>query len=147
MYVPHFNAFLSNIGMTADDFNNSEKVEVPTALLKFMMQILLSQSDFDEQQYMQGNPDVAQSVKRGDNPSARLHYIGFGFFEGRHGGTPKVDERWYRLTYPDVDDAIKSGSISSASQHYNMTGAAEGRSPNARFVSDAAQWKLAFGRT
>jgi hypothetical protein len=47
---------------------------------------------------------------------ALLHNIGFGYFEGRTGGTPTVDELWYLTTYPDVAEAVKLGRVQSATR-------------------------------
>ena len=43
----------------------------------------LIQGTFNEQQYMNQNPDVAQAIQRGDFTSAQQHYDTFGKFEGR----------------------------------------------------------------
>ena len=145
MYIPPFNAFLQNLNLSADEFNSAEQVTVPAELLRFMLQLLVAGGSFNETGYLRDNPDVAEAVKAGQIRTARLHYIGFGFFEGRSGATPDVDEAWYRETYPDVDNAIRCGQIQSAAEHFFQTGAAEGRSPNARVEFDAQQWKIAFG--
>jgi hypothetical protein len=79
-----------------------------------------------------------------DDP--RLHYVGFGYFEGRSGATPEVDEGWYLRTYKDVADAVAAKAIDSASEHFRVVGAAEGRSPSAAYVPAAEQWKKAFMR-
>jgi hypothetical protein len=144
MYLPPFNAFLQNMGISAAEFETSTKVRVPTELLKFLLQLAISNSDFNEKGYLAANSDVADTVRRGGIGSAKLHYLGYGFFEGRYGATPEVDEKWYRSTYPDIDQSIKAGKISSATEHFQTTGAGEGRSPNAASLTDANQWKAVF---
>ena len=94
--------------------------------------------------YVLDNPDVADAVKKGDVEDARLHYIGFGYFEGRLGGTPAVDERWYLNTYTDVAQGVRVGRIGSASEHYDVIGASEGRSPSADYLPIAEHWKKAL---
>ena len=61
-----------------------------------MLQLLVAGGSFNEAGYLRENPDVAEAVEAGQIRTARLHYIGFGFFEGRSGATPDVDEAWYR---------------------------------------------------
>jgi hypothetical protein len=83
-------------------------------------------------------------VQRGDLESGQMHYIGYGYFEGRKGGGTKVDERRYLREYPDVAAAIKDGKVKSASDHFHTIGAAEGRSPSADQAANAAEWKKAL---
>ena len=47
----------------------------------------LIQGAFNNQQYMDQNPDVAQAIQRGDFTSAQQHYDTFGKFEGRSAPT------------------------------------------------------------
>jgi membrane peptidoglycan carboxypeptidase len=90
------------------------------------------------------NPDVAEAVRKGQVENAQQHYSGFGYFEGRTGGTPAVSERWYLATYPDVATAVRQGKVTSATEHYNVVGGAEGRSPSADYVTAAEKWKRAL---
>jgi len=69
------------------------------------------------------------------------HFIGYGYFEGRRGGLPKVDEQWYLQTYRDVAQAVQSGQIASATEHFEIIGAAEGRAPSKEYLDVAKQWK------
>jgi hypothetical protein len=106
--------------------------------------LAVASSDFNEAGYMKMNPDVEDAIKNKSVDSAILHYIGYGYLEGRVGATPDVDERWYLKTYPDVAAAVKSGKVKSATEHFNMIGAAEGRSPNSQYLAEAFQWKQAL---
>jgi hypothetical protein len=146
VYIPPLNAFLQNLNLSAEEFDTADQVTVPASLLRFMLQLLAAGGAFNEAGYLRDNPDVAEAVEAGQIRTARLHYVGFGYFEQRRGATPQVDEAWYRSTYADVDEAIKEGQIQSASEHFFQTGAAEGRSPNARTEVHALLWKEAFGR-
>lgn len=144
MYVPPYDAVLGSIGTSRKALEGAAEVTIPEPLFRFLMQIAVAHSDFNEPGYLAANPDVADALKDGTIDSARLHYVGFGFFEGRTGATPEVDERWYLKAYPDVGSAVKSGQIASATEHFTVVGASEGRSPNIRYTQDAEQWKKAL---
>ncbi len=144
MYVPHFEAFLDNIGITRDEFEASMSVSVPVGLLKMLLRIVVATGDFNKTGYLVENADIAAAVHAQDLNPLR-HYIEFGFLEGRIGACPAVDEAWYRATYPDIDAAVVRGDLRSATEHFFVRGAAEGRAPNPRYLGDAQQWKVAFG--
>jgi hypothetical protein len=144
MYVPPFDSLLTAIGMSRVEFENATEVTIPVELFKLLLQVTVANSDFNEAGYLQDNPDIASAVRTGKLEDARLHYVGFGFFEGRSGATPDVDENWYLRTYTDVAEGIRSGQTSSASAHFRVIGAAEGRSPNAAYIEPAKQWKRAL---
>lgn len=146
MYVPPFDSLLRAIGMTRAEFERSTEVRIPTELFKLLLQVAVANSDFNTKGYLRANPDVADAVRNGTTEDARIHYVGFGFFEGRNGATPEVDEPWYLRTYTDVADGVKSGQIESATEHFRVAGATEGRSPNAGYVLAAEQWKRALKR-
>jgi hypothetical protein len=146
MYVLHFEAMLKNLGITREEFLSSEHVKVPTSMLRFLLQIALANGDFNEPGYLQENPDIATAVQKGKIESARLHYIGNGYFEGRLGATPEVDEQWYLRTYKDVADGVRSRKVQSGQQHFAQRGAAEMRAPSALYEPDAVQWARAFGK-
>jgi hypothetical protein len=141
MYVPPYDAVLRSIGTSREELEGASDVTVPLPLFRFLMQIATAHSDFNEEGYLKANPDVAEALKSGAIESARLHYIGFGYFEGRTGATPDVDERWYLKAYPDVGSAVRAGQIGSAAEHFQVSGASEGRSPSIRYAQDAEQWK------
>src|ERR1700760_2255848 len=130
MYVPPFDSLLKAIGLTRAEFEESTEVAVPS-------------SDFNEAGYLRNNPDIAAAIRSGKVDAARLHYVGFGYFESRTGATPEVDEAWYLRIYPDVADAVANGAVASAAEHFQVIGASEGRSPNASYVPAAEQWKKA----
>jgi len=141
MYVPPYDAVLGSIGTSRPDMETQAEVKIPAQLFRFLMQLAVAHSDFNEAGYLDTNPDVAAALRNGTIESARLHYVGFGYFEGRRGATPDVDESWYMQTYPDVGSAVQTGKIGSASEHFSVVGASEGRSPNVRYTQDAEQWK------
>ena len=146
MYVPPYDSLLKSIGTTVENLDRAETIPVPGKLLKLLLQLAVASSDFDEEGYLRLNPDVRQAVERGQIESGHLHYVGYGYFEGRKGGTAVVEEDWYLKKYPDVAAAIREGRIKSAFDHFNFIGAAEGRSPSSEQEETAAQWKTAMVR-
>ena len=119
----------------------SNEISIPVRLLKLLLQLAVAHGDFDEEAYLGANPDVQGAVQRGDVESGRMHFIGFGYFEGRRGGTVKFDEASYLRANPDVAAGIKEGRIKSAENHFYTIGAAEGRSPSADGATDAVEWR------
>lgn len=144
MYIPPYDAVLRNAGTSREELKDASEVTIPMGLFKFLMQLAVANGDFNEAGYLACNPDVADAVEAGEIDSARLHYIGYGYFEGRLGATPDVDERWYLRSNPDVGAAVKAGKLSSAREHFTLAGASEWRSPSPRYEGDAAQWKKAL---
>jgi hypothetical protein len=144
MYVPPLDAVLKNLGIDRKEFDNITTVKVPVSLLKFLLQVTVAAGDFDEDGYLASNPDLELAAKRNELDDLRMHYVRFGYFEGRQGAT-QVDEEWYREKYPDVAKVIRSGGLRSAAEHFAVQGASEGRSPSSLYEPDAQQWKKAFG--
>lgn len=140
MYVPPYQSILRSLKTTNSTARDDAGITIPLGLFKMLLQIAVANSDFDEDLYFKKNPDVRDAVSRGDIDSGHVHYIGFGYFEGREGGTA-LDETWYLEKYPDVAAAVRDGLIPSASRHFLLVGGGEGRSPNAAEEADAAQWK------
>jgi hypothetical protein len=144
MFVPSAVSLLNALNVDRSTFEKGGSVEIPVGVLKLLLQIALAAADFDEDSYLRENQDVAKALGKGEVESAHVHYIGFGYFEGRQGGGPEVDENWYLNKYPDVAAAIREGKIKSSKQHFHLIGAAEGRSPNVDQEENAAQWKKAL---
>jgi hypothetical protein len=144
MFVPSADSLMAALNASRAELNGDGRIEVPAPLLKLLLQIALATAEFDEQRYLNNNSDVANAIARGEIESAYMHYIGYGYFEGRQGGGPVVDENWYLQKYSDVANAIRDGRIKSAAQHFHLVGGAEGRSPNTEHEDNAAQWKKAI---
>lgn len=145
MYVPPYNALKKALEINSGVWSNYPTVVIPESLFKLLLQIVLSASDFDDASYLAMNPDIREALQRGDVSSARLHYVGYGYFEGRSGGSAQIDATWYAQTYPDVTQAIDAGTteIRSVDEHFHAIGAAEGRSPNPAVVADVQMWLAA----
>ncbi len=88
---------------------------------------------FDEQWYLSAYPDVAEAVRKQTVPSAKDHFLAFGYFENRLPYAMKVDEQWYRSTYRDVREAIAEQRFASCQAHFEQAGYAEGRLPHPGF--------------
>ena len=146
MYIPPFQALLSIMSEGARN-QRAKTIAVPEPILKLILRLALQEgSDFDESAYLRENPDVAESVRRGAIPSAKHHYVNYGYLEGRKGAIP-VDAAWYEKQYPDVSQAIRTGKakVKSAMEHFQVAGAAEGRAPNAASQAAALAWTNAMG--
>src|ERR1700761_4914562 len=113
MFVPPYIPLLKSLNVSKAEVEQSGEIKVPLALLKLLLQIALAQVDFNEDSYLEANPDVKAAVARGDVESGFMHFNGFGYFEGRKGGMATVDEKWYLRRYPDVHAAVEMGTISS----------------------------------
>lgn len=144
MFVPSAESLTNALNASKSSLDGNGSMEVPAKFLKLLLQIALAASDFDEEGYLKKNPDVGKAIDRGEVESARVHYIGYGYFEGRQGAGPEVDEKWYLQNYPDVAAAVRERKISSAKDHFHAVGAGEGRSPNSNLQDDAQQWKGAL---
>jgi Ca2+-binding RTX toxin-like protein len=87
---------------------------------------------FDEEFYLNANPDVAEALASGKIRSAFRHFERFGQFEGRD---PSLlfDTAYYLAENPDVAAAVASGEQESAFKHFRKFGQFEGRTPIAQF--------------
>jgi hypothetical protein len=146
MYIPPFDSLLRALGTDRAKYEASSTITLPKEAFKLLLQLALDSSDFNKEGYLRDNPDIAKAARDGGVEDAHEHYVGYGYFEGRTGGTPNVDERWYLNTYSDVAQAVKLGKVRSASEHYNVIGSSEGRSPSGEYIEVAAQWKKALVR-
>ena len=145
MYIPPYKQLLESVKNKASAANSEDVVSIPIDVLKFIMQAALASCEFDENNYLRENPDVANGPVRDGTLTAKQHYVGYGYFEGRKGGMPVVDERWYEATYKDVAGAIKKGAAKSATDHFEDAGAIEGRAPSKRHLEIADAWKRLAG--
>ncbi|RJF77784.1 hypothetical protein [Rhodopseudomonas palustris] len=147
MFVPSAESLMIALKIDKSAFDGKGQVTIPAAFFKLLLQIALAESDFDEARYLRENPDVARAMKRGAIKSAHMHYVGFGYFEGRQGGGPVVDSEWYLNKYSDVASAVSDGRVESAESHFQSVGGGEGRSPGPEYEGDAALWKSAIQGT
>lgn len=82
---------------------------------------------FNEESYLQRNPDVAEAVANGLFNSGLQHWANFGFAEGRRPQDINFEEDFYLSYHPDVAAAVANGSVSNGLEHYAAFGWSEGR--------------------
>jgi hypothetical protein len=102
--------------------------------------------EFDEDYYLQQNPDVAQAVARGEWPSGYMHWCANGRASGRR-AAPPIDVDWYISAYPQAARDIALGRTSCAEDHYFRLGRYRGYLPsrNARRARNPASCRSSFG--
>jgi hypothetical protein len=122
---------LKNLGLLTQE--NISHFQVERNFLIALMAKRLAHVNFDEAWYLSKYPDVREAVTRGVFPSAREHYVLFGYYEHRMPAAILVNERWYLDAYPDVAKAIKAGVYKSGQMHFDIAGFREGRLPYANF--------------
>lgn len=95
---------------------------------------------FNENQYLQAYPDVAQAISNGGFASGLEHFNQFGQGEGR---TPTAwfNEEYYLSEYGDVATAVQNGQFGSGLEHYLAMGQTEGRNPSALFNESFYLWE------
>ena len=105
----------------------------------------LDPSDFDEQGYLDMNPDVAAAICNGNELSGWNHYLHHGHKEGRR-ATP-FDEPFYLRAYPVVQQELAEGRAASPFEHYKSVGRGRGYLPHARASrgSNPSGSRSAFG--
>ncbi|ABI66768.1 hypothetical protein Mmar10_2480 [Maricaulis maris MCS10] len=103
-----------------------DRVEVPTDLVRYLFILCATSAEFDEDEYVQRNPDVGDAISRGRVASALDHFLRQGFQEGRDYSL-KCQEQEYLSHNPDIAAAFESGDIVNVSAHFHETGYAEGR--------------------
>ena len=140
MYVPTLDVILSELKLSHAQISTDPPVIISGNLFRFLLQVALLDSEFNEDGYLEANPDIRNAVEIGDIADPRLHYIWTGYFEGRIGATPAVDEGWYLTAYPDVAAAVEAGTVASAADHFAMVGAKELRAPGPEFQGDVVHW-------
>ena len=89
---------------------------------------------FDENLYLNVNPEIAEAVNNGIVQSGLDHFIRFGQFEGRN---PSIffDTNFYLTNNPDVAALVQQNSITPI-QHFIQVGQFENRDPNSQFNTD-----------
>jgi len=119
------------------------KITITIDLLRFLLSAVARCGEFDEEEYLRRNPDVAIAVRQGKWSNGQDHYAASGYFEDRTGIGTAVSEFWYLRTNPDVALAVKNREWQSAEEHYNMRGLYEWRIPNPELADEILNWKRA----
>ncbi len=94
-----------------------------------LLKLMISGIDVDESWYLTAYEDIALAIREGSIASAKQHFVGDGYFEGRLPFPIQVDERWYLEQNPDVAEGVRRGTIASAQAHFDGDGYREGRLP------------------
>jgi hypothetical protein len=99
--------------------------------------------DWNDQAYLDANPEVAQLVAEGKFRNGYAHYTKIGFLKGLHSGFPSWDEKAYLADNPDVAKAVAVGTFASGFDHYLKVGRAEGRLKGLppRWVEGSYLWR------
>jgi hypothetical protein len=145
MFVPRYDMIEPHIKVVASVDGGGDQVLMPAELFRFLLRCALEACEFDEAQYQQCNPDVAEGVERRVHACGRAHFLNGGYFEGRVGAVP-VHEAWYLAHSPDVADAKRAGLEESGEAHYRRAGAVEWREPNPACVNALRAWRELLSR-
>jgi len=84
--------------------------------------------NFDEEAYLEANPDVREAVESGDFPSVALYLKHFGLQRIEHGKTKfhkdfePFSEQSYLEEFPEVEALLHSGAFKSAFDHFVQVG-------------------------
>lgn len=140
MYVPPFKLIKDSLNLNESEIMTNKNIEIPTALFKFLMSLLISSSTFDERWYFETYPDVKAAVSQGDVASALDHYISAGYYEGRSPGPAAVNREFYLENYADVAEGVRDGRIVDISEHFNQNGYFEGRVSVPEHLAELRQW-------
>jgi hypothetical protein len=78
---------------------------------------------FDEDTYLEGNPDLKPFVRTPNNPNAPFatgldHFIQYGYEEGRTVVSPEYNEAFYVATNRDLQPFIQNGTFKNGYQHF-----------------------------
>ena len=84
--------------------------------------------DWDEQAYLEANPDVSALIAEGKYQNGFEHYRSKGFLEFRPSGFPSWNEKAYLAANPDIVPLIQQGVYASGYEHYVREGKDQGRS-------------------
>ncbi|MEG4858178.1 calcium-binding protein [Microcoleus sp. K1-B6] len=87
---------------------------------------------FDEDTYLEGNPDIAPFVRTPNNPNAPFatgldHFIQYGYEQGRTQVSADYDEAFYVATNRDLLPFIQQNFFQNGYQHFIQFGVQEGR--------------------
>ncbi|MEG4004674.1 calcium-binding protein [Microcoleus sp. Pol11C1] len=93
---------------------------------------------FDEDTYLERNPDLKPFVRTPNNPNAPFatgldHFIQYGYEEGRTRVSPEYDEGFYVGTNQDLQPFIQNGTFKNGYQHFIQFGVKDGRLPTSFF--------------
>jgi hypothetical protein len=127
-YLPPFDIVMGLLVFF--EIKGEQYAVISKADLVKLIKLFLAGAAIDEEWYQHHYKDIRSAIASGGFPSARLHFINHGYFEGRLAFPHKVNEASYIARYPDIANGIAGGIIKSATQHYVEYGYKEGRTPD-----------------
>jgi len=126
-YLPPFETLKTYV--TVSNVKGELKVSCTYESLVQMLRQLITGIEVDEEWYLGRYSDIAGAINEGTVPSARLHFVNDGYFEGRLPFPIHVDERYYLSQNTGVADFVREGTLKSGQQHFEENGYSEGRLP------------------
>ena len=129
--IPHVEKAFPKV---AELLKSDQKNDQLSEEVRRLLDLYVASWPFDEEQYLQRYPEIAEAVRAGHFASGREHFRQVGYLEGRLPITPVVDADWYLKTYPDVASAAEKNSSITPASHFIGHGYREGRSPCAQEV-------------
>ena len=90
---------------------------------------MFNETMFNENYYLNNNPDVARAVENGTFKSGLHHFLTFGLSEGRppNPALAYFNENYYLNNNPDVTRAVENGTFKSGLHHFLTFGLSEKR--------------------
>ena len=85
---PGFEDVLDTLGL--DPRSQVYPAQIPWASVLDLLRLFVERYPLDESWYRENYPDVDQAIKNGDMESASIHFVRYGFFEGRFFRAPVV---------------------------------------------------------
>ena len=110
-----------------DGLEPKQEVVLSIDVLERLFELAFGLKDFDEITYLKDNPDVAESVRRGDFLSGKQHYMRRGIVEDRPVIFRTFNEAAYLLRNTDVKREVDLGKFESGRVHWEEHGWLEGR--------------------
>jgi hypothetical protein len=144
MHLISWKLLRSALRLDGDVADPEATVSMTNAVFRLLMEAALNAQPFDSRAYLAANPDVGRSIRRGECPGAREHYITLGYYEARDLGGIGFDEAWYLARNQDVARAVQKGETTSGLEHYRGLGADEWRSPSKEADPAIARWRAAI---
>lgn len=106
--------------------SEKDTVTISKKAVRYMLRMVVLNSSFDENYYLEKNKDVAQGLEKGGLSSGIDHFADHGIFEDRE-YCMNFSREFYLRTYPDIMRAVRSGKIKDPEDHFKTKGYAEGR--------------------
>ncbi len=128
------------------NYNNATPIEPDVRfqnLVEYVRSNNVNPTDifYNEQFYLDRNPDVATAIGQGFFANGFDHYTRYGQFEGRD-PSQMFDEDNYLAFYSDVANAVNAGFFKSGFDHFVQYGFYEGRSRRSTLFDESYYLQL-----